>query len=273
MKDAFYFQHDSNARCDPKILEMISVYGMAGYGMYWVLVELLREQTDYKLDISGKYSINGMAMQMYTDNDTAKKFIGDCINEFHLFESDGNCFWSNSLKQRMKNLDEKRQKARDAANKRWENKPEEPTDNAETMHPQCDSNASREEDSKPEEIKTIEETVSGELDTNNHLDDENPVPDTKSSIPPYDEIIRLYNRICESLPNVKVLSNGRRNQIRLRWSGYGKKFGIKFFEELFERANDSAFLSGSNGKWKGCNFDWLLKEENMIKVMEGNYDK
>ena len=272
MKDAYYFPHDSNARHDPKILEMLSVYGMQGYGWFWTLVEMLREQEDYRLNISGKYSCNAMAMQLYTDNDTAKKFIDDCINEFHLFESDAKCFWSNSLRQRMQHLDEKRQKARMAANIRWKNEPEKPTDDTDAVQTQSESNTRRVEESKSEESKTEEETVSDKLDTHTSSGPENPVVDKKSNSPPYDEIVKQYNKICENLPKVKVLSDGRRYQIRLRWNKYGKQYGIKFFTELFERSNDSAFLSGSNGKWQGCNFDWLLKEANMIKVMEGNYD-
>ena len=277
MKDAYYFSHDSNARHDPKILEMLSVYGMQGYGWYWALVETLREQADYRLNISGKYSCNAMAMQMYCDHATAKKFIDDCINEFHLFESDGEYFWSKSLSQRMQYLDEKRYKARMAANKRWKNRPDIAADNADAMQTQCGSNASKVNESKVNESKVNEskieeETVSDKPDTNNHTESKNPAVDTKSNSPPYDEIVKLYNKICENLPKVKVLSDGRRYQIRLRWNKYGKQYGIKFFEELFERSNDSAFLSGSNGKWQGCNFDWLLKEANMIKVMEGNYD-
>lgn len=270
MKDAFFFPHTSGARYDPKIVQMLSIYGMTGYGWFWVLLELLREQDGYALDISGKYAINALAMQMYTDNETAKKFINDCINEFHLFESDGACFWSNSLRKRMEYLDEKRKKARDAANIRWKNESDDTTNDTDAMQTQCDCNAKKEEESKLKKIKEEEETVSDMPAT--HTNGKNDVPDTKSNAPPYDEIVRAYNNICQTLPKVKVLSDGRRNQIRLRWIKFGKKYGIAFFTELFERANDSSFLSGASGKWNGCNFDWLLKEANMIKVMEGNYD-
>jgi hypothetical protein len=37
-------------------------------------------------------------------------------------------------------------------------------------------------------------------------------------------------------------------------------------------AQASDFLSGRNGKWTGCNFDWLINENNMVKVLEGNYE-
>lgn len=135
MKDSFYFSHDLNARNDPKILALRSVYGMEGYGQYWVLIEMMREQDNYKLMLS-KYVWNALALQMQCDATAAQKFVEDCINEFDLFESDGNAFWSNSLIRRMAKKDDKKEKARKAANARW-NKDSDDTDNAQS----CNSNA------------------------------------------------------------------------------------------------------------------------------------
>lgn len=146
MKDAYYFPHDSNAKNDPKILAMLSVYGMQGYGWYWVIIEMLREQNDYKMDICGKYSFNAFAMQMLCDAETAEKFIMDCINEFKLFESDGNYFWSNSLIRRMKNKEEKSEKARQSALKRWNRQ-----DNANAMQTHSKGNAIKEKEIKEKE--------------------------------------------------------------------------------------------------------------------------
>ncbi|MDQ7860585.1 DUF4373 domain-containing protein [Peribacillus frigoritolerans] len=56
-KDAYYFTHDSNARHDPKVTAMRGVYGSEGYGWYWMLIEMLRESNDYKLDMHSKVHI------------------------------------------------------------------------------------------------------------------------------------------------------------------------------------------------------------------------
>ena len=48
-KEAYYFSHDANARNDIKIKAMMSRYGYEGYGMYWAIVEMLRETKDYEL--------------------------------------------------------------------------------------------------------------------------------------------------------------------------------------------------------------------------------
>lgn len=118
-KEAYYFSHDSNARHDPKITAMRSVYGSEGYGWFWILVELMREADGYKLDLQKKYSMNAYAMQMHTDCTTAEKFIHDCIHEFGLFETNGEQFWSRSLLRRMEYWDQISEKRRVAAQARW----------------------------------------------------------------------------------------------------------------------------------------------------------
>jgi len=130
IKDAYYFPHDSNARNDPKILDMISQYGMLGYGWFWVLVEMLREQSDYKLKLN---KCNAYALQMRCTSDEAEKYIHDCIDEFDLLKSDGEYFWSESLIRRMNEINEKTEKRRKAALTRWSKS------NADAMQMQCDA--------------------------------------------------------------------------------------------------------------------------------------
>ena len=131
-KDVYYFSHDCNARNDEKILAMRSIYGLEGYAMYFIIVEILREQNEYKLEIT-KYIWNTLAMQMHTDASKVKDFIDDCVSEFHLFVIENNFLYSESLIKRMnlfKEISEIRSKA---AKKRWEN--------LNGMQNECKSNA------------------------------------------------------------------------------------------------------------------------------------
>jgi hypothetical protein len=43
-KDAYWFRHDANAHRDTKILRLRAKWEAAGYGTYWMLIELMREQ-------------------------------------------------------------------------------------------------------------------------------------------------------------------------------------------------------------------------------------
>ncbi|MCL6459920.1 MAG: DUF4373 domain-containing protein [Gorillibacterium sp.] len=139
MKKAYFFSHDSNARHDPKILPMRGVYGPMGYGWYWILVEMMRDQEGYKLGMQGKYIWNAYAQELgCKSNEEAKAFIMDCINEFELFQTDGNHFWSSSLIRRMGNYDKIVTNNTNAANARWgkekKEKPEKTSSQAESMH-------------------------------------------------------------------------------------------------------------------------------------------
>lgn len=121
-KEAYYFSHDSNARRDPKILAMRNEYGNKGYGWYWILVEMLSEQDDYMLKHT-KWVSHAIAMEMLCDTTEAEKFVFSCIEDYELFESDGEHFWSESLLRRMNMKEAKRKKRVEAGKKgaqsRW----------------------------------------------------------------------------------------------------------------------------------------------------------
>lgn len=43
-----WFKHDSNAKDDFKCMFIIEQLGCEGYGIFWILVETLRDQKDYR---------------------------------------------------------------------------------------------------------------------------------------------------------------------------------------------------------------------------------
>ena len=82
------------------------------------------------------------------------------------------------------------------------------------------------------------------------------------------EIAKMFNAICVSLPKVTSLSEARKKAIRARL----KQYGLDDFQRLFEKAEASAFLKGANARNWSANFDWLIRDANMAKVLDGNYD-
>lgn len=85
----------------------------------------------------------------------------------------------------------------------------------------------------------------------------------------YSLIQELYNKLCPSLQRCTALSDTRKKAIKARMSS-GKT--IEDFEKLFRKAEASSFLKGANNRnWKAT-FDWLIKDSNMAKVLDGNYD-
>ncbi len=79
-------------------------------------------------------------------------------------------------------------------------------------------------------------------------------------------VVDLYHSICVSYPQIRSLSDARKKTIKARL----KSYSLGDFKTLFENAEASSFLKGSEGGWK-ASFDWLIKEANMLKVLEGNY--
>lgn len=50
-KESYYFPHFCNARHDRKIKRLMKELGLEGYGIFFMLLEVLREQTDFKYPI------------------------------------------------------------------------------------------------------------------------------------------------------------------------------------------------------------------------------
>lgn len=94
-KDAFWFSHDSNAKDDIKSMKLIDQLGLEGYGIYWVLIETLRDQADYKYPIE---LLPILARRYNTSGEKMKAVVGT----YGLFDVDEeNNFFSISLNSRM----------------------------------------------------------------------------------------------------------------------------------------------------------------------------
>lgn len=84
----------------------------------------------------------------------------------------------------------------------------------------------------------------------------------------YKGIVAAFNSICVSFPSVKALSDARKKAIKARLNTYS----LDDFKTLFEKAEASSFLKGKNSSNWSATFDWLIKDSNMAKVLDGNYD-
>lgn len=78
-----------------------------------------------------------------------------------------------------------------------------------------------------------------------------------------------YNAICTNLPRVVRLTDKRRRAVRLI---HDKGYTPEQLDEAFRRAQASSFCAGQNDRHWKADFDWLLNENNLVKVLEGKYD-
>ena len=85
----------------------------------------------------------------------------------------------------------------------------------------------------------------------------------------YVAIVDAYKEICTSFPAIRHLSEARKKTIKARFNaGYTQED----FITLFKKAQESDFLKGKNDRKWNADFDWLIKDANMAKVLDGKYD-
>lgn len=111
MKETFYFQHDYNARNDPKLQDVLIDLGAAGLGVYWCIIEQLYEQGG-RLPLR---SCKCIAFALHVQCDKVKLLI----NNYGLFQNDGEFFWSDSVLRRLADRKNASEKRKAAAIARW----------------------------------------------------------------------------------------------------------------------------------------------------------
>lgn len=84
----------------------------------------------------------------------------------------------------------------------------------------------------------------------------------------YQEIVALYNNTCVSFPRIVSISENRKKAIKARL----KTYSIDDLQKAFEIAEKSDFLKGKNDRNWIATFDWMLKDSNLVKILEGNYN-
>lgn len=115
-----------------------------------------------------------------------------------------------------------------------------------------DNSQSKIEENKVEESR-VEESI---------------IDDSHRSPAPYEQIKDMYNNICTSYPKLRSMSDSRKKAIKARL----RQYSIDDFKCLFEKAENSSFLKGANNRNWSATFDWLIKDSNMAKTLDGNYD-
>ena len=136
-----YFNHDSTARNDYRIIKLRATLGYEGYGVFWALLELLFTEEN-KICMS-QYDILAYGLQCDA------KILKQVIEDFDLFVIEDGCVYSRRLNNQIDEINNKSNIAKENAKKRW--------NNAKAMQPHkgLDSkgNASKVEYSKADKSK------------------------------------------------------------------------------------------------------------------------
>ena len=108
-------KHDSNARQDEKLLALRMKLGWEGYGLYWGILEILRDSTDY----TGSKDYNEIAFGLRVSAGLVKKIVEDF--GLFTFTEDGKRFYSKRLSKDMDKQARISEKRKQAAQERWGN--------------------------------------------------------------------------------------------------------------------------------------------------------
>lgn len=229
-----YFPHDSNARNSDKLIRLRMRHKAAGYGVFFMILERLREEPNY---MSVK-DYNMIAFDLREDASLIKSVIEDF--GLFVFTEDGKYFYSESFKQRMGFKDEKSRKRSEAGKlgmaKRWGN-------NNVITNPQSNDNnvitktdeiiTRKEKERKEKEIPPLSPTGGSGGGSFFNLSRNDP--------PPSDGVKRNYEALTRELSNFK-LSPDEFNTI-CELSNYGE-IGNPVWK-LLQRIRDSR-----EGKYK-----------------------
>ena len=82
------------------------------------------------------------------------------------------------------------------------------------------------------------------------------------------QIINTWNSL--GLQNIKFIKNNTNRYKML--NARIKEYGMDTFLQAINNIRNSSFLKGQNNRNWTITFDWLIKPNNFIKVLEGNYD-
>ena len=122
---SYYFSHDVTASSDPKIVAMISEYGMIAYAWWWIILEKLASYEDYKLPLK-RYTFLALDNELGVKNEENSTcvehvlkqnehvleqnelcsmcsflFVKSLISDYELLACDDEYFWSPSLTRRL----------------------------------------------------------------------------------------------------------------------------------------------------------------------------
>lgn len=116
MKEGYYFPHFSNARSDRKVQRLMLELGIEGYGIFFMLLEVLREQEDLSYPIA---DIDLLARQF----GTSEQKVNVTICNYGLFEvqktESGEVFFSPKLLAYLEPFFAAKKQRKDAIEARW----------------------------------------------------------------------------------------------------------------------------------------------------------
>ena len=271
-----YFSHDSNARNSEKLIRLRMKEGAEGYGIYFMLLERLREEPGY----SSERDYNMLSFDLRVDASLIKTVVEDY--ELFTITEDGKQFYSSGFKKRMEFMDSKKKIFSEAGKRgmatRWNNHVKDRlsendnevittlSENDNHLITTLSENDNKQtitynnkQNNNTKENSTNVESKKGELSLSHP---------SSCSIDFKAFLDYFNNRFNGKLPAIRTMNDARKKAVKARAAEYGKKSVF----DVLEKVANSSFLLGHNDRDWICDFNWIFKPSNFVKILEGSYD-
>lgn len=98
-------------------------------------------------------------------------------------------------------------------------------------------------------------------------------PPTKPSVAcPQKQIVGLYHEILPSHPTVRLWGNKNQGYLSARWKSDPEFQSLDWWKSFFHRVGASDFLTGKTKQEFMPDLEWLIKQSNFTKILNGRYD-
>ena len=87
---------------------------------------------------------------------------------------------------------------------------------------------------------------------------------------PFLEIQTLFNESCKNFSPVINILGKRKTCVEQNWQLYPS---LDTFKTVFSKVSENDFFCGNNNYNWVASFDWIMKGDNMTKILEGFYDR
>jgi len=90
--------------------------------------------------------------------------------------------------------------------------------------------------------------------------------DTKTPLINYSSILKYWNE-RSLLKEITAITDKRKSNLHARI----KEHGVEAIYKMIDQVKNSSFLRGNNKQSWTANFDWCIRPNNFVKILEGNY--
>lgn len=247
MREGYYFPHFADARNDRKIKRIRKELGIEGYAIFFMVLEVLRNQTDFS------YPIEDLDL-LADDFGTSEQKVMAVIFNYQLFDkTDDEFFLSPKLLEYMQPyLEMKKQRSKAGKASAL----------ARAQRKQLELNSTLVEHPLNECSAIVEQEID-ECSTK-----EKKVKEKKEEEKKIEEVKNYFNEKSNKMSKIMKLTAQREKHLKARI----KEHDIDGIMLAIDKATSSDFLNGENQTGWKASFDWIMNPNNIVKILEGNFD-